>query len=152
MVVTNLKREVGRPLRESEMVERFGARKRLREGDAGKEEEEESRWALGGGSIWCAGAGADADDDDVEGGCNCCFCCISEPEMIGRRRGFVDGVFWRWERRPYFLSFFHPVVVVVVCCCSSASVSSENGTSRDKGDSGADMMDERIEDSWTMGG
>ena len=53
MVVTNLKREEGRPLSERERVEMFGARKKGRKGEGGLE----ARWWMRGGGSRGAGVG-----------------------------------------------------------------------------------------------
>ncbi|KAF1937446.1 hypothetical protein EJ02DRAFT_469683 [Clathrospora elynae] len=75
MVVTNSKREDGRP--EREKVEKFGLRKKERTGDWG------GRCGLRGGEDKTAGV---------------CICASVGSEMLGRSNGFVEGVLCNFER------------------------------------------------------
>lgn len=86
MVVTNLKREAGRPLKERETVEKLGLRKKAREGEAGRDE---SRWCW-----WCGpDGGAAGFESEERGGELVLWLAVVLLEMSGLRRGLVDGVF-----------------------------------------------------------
>lgn len=144
MVVTNLKREEGRPLREREMAEMFGARKKGRKGEEGGLE---ARWWMrGGGSRgeWCGEhvvVGDDEVDEEAVGGS-----LMFEPVKFGRRRGFVEGVFWRVERRKALLLRFY------FAGGFDLSSASEKEISAERGESELVMVEPESEARWTMGG
>lgn len=146
MVVTNLKREEGRPLRERERAEMFGARKKGRKGEEG----EEVRWWMRGGGSRGEGSGeqiVDVGDDSIEDGeVEVGGSFMFEPLKFGRRRGFVEGVFWRVERRRallFRLSFAGYLAV---------SSGSEKEISAERGESGLVMVEPESEARWTIGG
>ena len=87
--------------------------------------------------------GDDIDDGEVE--VEVCGSLMFEPVKFGRRRGFVEGVFWRVERRKALLFRFSFTGGFEVSS-GSEEISAE------RGESGLVMVEPERDARWTMGG
>ena len=137
MVVTNLKREEGRPVSDRERVEMFGARKKGREGELGNEGLRCILGVMGGGGC----SGLHGLEDGGGGG-------ELGPRGLGRRRGVVDEDLCRCL---VFCSWDADVGVGAAGCAFVAVSGAAMTVSGKMGDSGVESSDKRSKGSWLMG-